>query len=149
MRVRTDDRRNAILEAAIQIFREVGYERASMAMIAERVGGSKTTLYGYFPSKEELFWDAMVGSTQLQRGEKALALLDPSDPDVSGVLERFGTAYLPLFYDAQYDRGHTDGHCGKCHEQGTKHTALSARTQARVGSHCRLSIATEEEGFDT
>jgi len=97
MRVRTDEKRNAILEAATAVFREVGYERASMAMIAERVGGSKTTLYGYFPSKEELFWDATVGSVKVERGEKAMALLDPADPDVAGVLERFGKAYQPLF----------------------------------------------------
>lgn len=97
MRVRTDEKRKAILEAATQVFREVGYERASMAMISERVGGSKTTLYGYFPSKEELFWDAMVGAVQEQEGERVLALLDPADPDVAGVLVRFGRAYLPLF----------------------------------------------------
>lgn len=97
MRVRTDDRRNAILEAATEVFREVGYERASMAMIAERVGGSKTTLYGYFPSKEELFWNAMVDAMALEQGEKTLALLDPSEPDVSAVLQRFGEAYLRLF----------------------------------------------------
>jgi AcrR family transcriptional regulator len=97
MRVRTDEKRNEILEAATAVFREVGYERASMAMIAERVGGSKTTLYGYYPSKEELFWDAMVGAIKVERGEKAMALLDANDPDVRGVLERFGTAYSPLF----------------------------------------------------
>ena len=97
MRVRTDEKRNEILEAATEVFREVGYERASMAMIAERVGGSKTTLYGYFPSKEELFWDAIVGSVKVERGERALALLDPADPDIRGVLERFGKAYQPLF----------------------------------------------------
>ncbi len=97
MRVRTDDRRNAILEAATDIFRKVGYERASMATIADRVGGSKTTIYGYFPSKEELFWDAMVGAMQIQKGEKVLELLDPSDPDIEAVLRKFGEAYLRLF----------------------------------------------------
>ena len=96
MRVRTDDRRNAILEAATEVFREVGYERASMAMIADRVGGSKTTLYGYFPSKEELFWNAMIGAME-GSGLKALELLDPSETDVDAVLERFGEAYLRLF----------------------------------------------------
>ena len=44
MRVKTDDRRAAILEAAVEVFREVGYERASMAAISARVGGSKATL---------------------------------------------------------------------------------------------------------
>jgi AcrR family transcriptional regulator len=55
MRVRTEARREAILETAAQAFMELGYEGASMAEIAARVGGSKGTLYSYFPSKEKLF----------------------------------------------------------------------------------------------
>jgi len=97
MRVRTDERRSAILQAAAQVFREVGYDRASMSMIAERVGGSKTTLYGYFPSKEELFWDAMVAAISAHQGERVLGLLDPTEPDVRKVLTQFGEAYLRLF----------------------------------------------------
>ncbi|CAM4076026.1 TetR/AcrR family transcriptional regulator [Paracidovorax anthurii] len=54
MRVRTQARRDAILEAAVALFEEVGYEAASMNELAKRVGGSKATLYGYFPSKEQL-----------------------------------------------------------------------------------------------
>jgi AcrR family transcriptional regulator len=96
MRIRTDERRNAIVATAAQIFAQVGYERASMAMIAERTGGSKTTLYGYFPSKEELFWAAMTGPMP-EQGEKALALLDASNPDISSVLRHFGQAYLDIF----------------------------------------------------
>ena len=96
MRVKTDERRNAIIEAATEIFAKVGYERASMAMIAERTGGSKTTLYGYFPSKEELFWAAMTGAMP-ERGEKTLQILDPANPDIASVLRRFGEAYLGIF----------------------------------------------------
>ena len=96
MRVRTDERRNEIIQAATEIFAKVGYERASMAMIAERTGGSKTTLYGYFPSKEELFWAAMTGPMP-EQGDNALALLDPADPDVVTVLRQFGEAYLAIF----------------------------------------------------
>jgi AcrR family transcriptional regulator len=51
MRVKSDTRREAILEIAKDLFREVGYERASMAMISARVGGSKATLYSYFKSR--------------------------------------------------------------------------------------------------
>jgi len=97
VRVRTDERRNAILAAATEVFRESCYARASMATIAERAGASKTTVYGYFPSKEELFWDAMVGAMQVHQGESTMALLDPSDPDVPAVLRQFGEAYLRLF----------------------------------------------------
>ncbi len=55
MKVRTETRRSAILEAAVELFKEKGFERASMNELARRLGGSKATLYGYFPSKEELF----------------------------------------------------------------------------------------------
>ena len=96
MRVRTDERRNAIIQAATEIFAKVGYERASMAMIAARTGGSKTTLYGYFPSKEELFWAAMTGPMP-EQGDQALSLLNPADPDVVSVLRQFGEAYLAIF----------------------------------------------------
>ena len=55
MKVRTEARREAIVAAASGLFQEMGYERASMNELAKRLGGSKATLYGYFPSKEALF----------------------------------------------------------------------------------------------
>jgi TetR/AcrR family transcriptional repressor of mexJK operon len=48
-------RRAAILQVAREIFTEEGYAATSMSTIAARLGGSKATLYKYFPSKEELF----------------------------------------------------------------------------------------------
>lgn len=93
MRVKTDDRRRAILDAACDVFREMGFERASMAAISARLGGSKTTLYSYFDSKEELFIAAMLDAME-EQGQQALDLLDASDPDIAGVLERFGRAFL-------------------------------------------------------
>jgi AcrR family transcriptional regulator len=54
MRVRTDRKRQKIVEAAAALFIEQGFERTSMSAISARVGGSKATLYGYFASKEEL-----------------------------------------------------------------------------------------------
>src|ERR1700759_262923 len=54
LRVRTEARRRAILDAARSVFEEQGFDRATMAQISERLGGSKTTLYSPFPTKEEL-----------------------------------------------------------------------------------------------
>jgi AcrR family transcriptional regulator len=54
MRVRTDAKRQEIVEVASELFLAHGYERTSMAMVSQRLGGSKATLYGYFKSKEEL-----------------------------------------------------------------------------------------------
>jgi AcrR family transcriptional regulator len=59
MRVKTDARRNAILAAAWDAFRENGFERTTMSDIVARAGGSKATIYGYFESKDELFAAAL------------------------------------------------------------------------------------------
>lgn len=93
MRVKTDERREAIMAAATELFHEVGYERASMAAISARVGGSKQTLYSYFKSKEELFSAAMVAAME-ERGYQLIDLLDPDTKDLARTLERFGEAYL-------------------------------------------------------
>ena len=50
-----DERREAILKVARAAFLSDGYAATSMSAIAAKVGGSKATLYYYFPSKEELF----------------------------------------------------------------------------------------------
>lgn len=55
MRVRTESKRSEIVAHAAEVFRDMGFERTSMAEIASRIGGSKATLYGYFESKESLF----------------------------------------------------------------------------------------------
>jgi len=95
MRVKTDARRQAIVDAAIEVFREVGYERASMATISARVGGSKATLYSYFKSKEELFAAAMLDAVEAD-AEPVIALLQSSDDDLPVLLRRIGLGYLQL-----------------------------------------------------
>src|SRR5262245_16050017 len=65
MRVKTEERRQAILEKALEVFHEVGFDRASMSEISKRIGGSKANLYSYFESKEELFTSAMSLSPEI------------------------------------------------------------------------------------
>jgi AcrR family transcriptional regulator len=48
-------RRHAIIAIARDIFLKEGYGAASMSRIAAEVGGSKATLYAYFPCKTDLF----------------------------------------------------------------------------------------------
>ena len=47
-------RRQEILEAALDLFCEKGYEGASMADLAQRLGISQGLCYRYFPSKQAL-----------------------------------------------------------------------------------------------
>lgn len=94
MRAKTDEKRNAIIAAATAVFEEVGYQRASMAMIAARLGGSKATLYGYFRSKEQLFATAVTSALE-ETGEELLGSLASGD-DIAAVLTRYGQLYLDL-----------------------------------------------------
>ena len=79
MRVRTDSRREEILDVASEVFIELGFEAATMSEVAARLGGSKTTLYGYFPSKEALF----LGVIQHKMGGRI-------DPVLNALAEKLG-----------------------------------------------------------
>jgi AcrR family transcriptional regulator len=52
---RGDELREHILWAAKDVFLEMGFERASMDMVAARAATSKRTLYAHFESKDKLF----------------------------------------------------------------------------------------------
>ncbi|MDP3061797.1 MAG: TetR/AcrR family transcriptional regulator, partial [Chloroflexota bacterium] len=56
--------RQRIVEAAIEVFAEVGYHDAGVDDIVRRSGTSKGAFYFHFPSKEEIFFalvDALAG----------------------------------------------------------------------------------------
>lgn len=93
MRVKTEAKREAILEIASQVFQEMGYERASMDEIAARLGGSKMTLYGYFPSKQQLFLEVSHHMAMRHLGP-AYDELVPGSDDLAGVLRRFAEKFL-------------------------------------------------------
>jgi AcrR family transcriptional regulator len=85
MRVRTEAKRSDIVETAAAVFLEQGFARASMSEIATRLGGSKTTLYGYFRSKEELFMEVVVAEAAKQL-LPAFEELDENSPDLRDAL---------------------------------------------------------------
>jgi AcrR family transcriptional regulator len=95
MRVKTDERRQAIMTAAAELFRETGYERASMAAISARVGGSKTTLYSYFKSKEELFATVML-ETRQDSADRLFDRLDASSDDLESTVLHFARGLIEL-----------------------------------------------------
>ena len=55
MGLRGGELRDHILKAAKDVFLEMGYERASMDVVAARAETSKRTLYAHFESKDKLF----------------------------------------------------------------------------------------------
>jgi AcrR family transcriptional regulator len=74
-RLASDDRRRQLLDHAVELFAEHGYDELSMAAFARAAGISKPLLYHYFPSKRALFEAALT-----QAAEDHLARVAP-DPD--------------------------------------------------------------------
>jgi AcrR family transcriptional regulator len=63
-KARGRDPRAAILSAASRMFLELGFARSTIDEVIRRAGGSKRTVYSYFPNKEALFTaviDGIVG----------------------------------------------------------------------------------------
>jgi AcrR family transcriptional regulator len=91
-RVRTDEKRKEIVQVAADLFEKLGYDRCSMAALSERLGGSKATLYGYFPSKEELL--RAVLDFQVATDADRIMRDFPASADLRESLILLGTAYL-------------------------------------------------------
>jgi len=89
-------RRAEIINVATGVFMERGYAETAMSMIAERLGGSKATLYKYFPSKEGLFEEVMAQSCAVVL--EPLREIVASEGDVSDVLHAFGRAALEALF---------------------------------------------------
>jgi len=84
---RRQDRRDAILAVAEQYFREHGYSATTMSAIAAALGGSKGTLWAYFPSKEALFTAVVDQATTAFRAQLS-ATLNP-EGDIQPSLRNF------------------------------------------------------------
>lgn len=88
-------KRQQILSGAKALFREVGYERASVDAIAARAGVSKATIYNHFRSKEALFFCAYSSETERLR-ETFLGLLEAPTGDIESDLHQIGKELLRL-----------------------------------------------------
>jgi AcrR family transcriptional regulator len=99
MRTKTEAKRQAILEVATQAFRELGFERTSVAEICNRMGASKATVYNYFETKEALFIAVMFQSSE-HEFEAIHKALDPNHDDISEALRQFGRKFLAFIYSA-------------------------------------------------
>jgi AcrR family transcriptional regulator len=96
VKVRTEARRDAIVAAATALFQEMGYERASMNELTKRFGGSKATLYGYFPSKEALFTAVVRASatSHLSEAIEELSAKREDEAELAPTLTRFADRML-------------------------------------------------------
>ncbi len=165
-RMQPDDRRKAILDIARELFMTQGYAAASMSAIAARLGGSKGTLYHYFPSKEALFAEFMRDQCEAE----ALMAHDLANgqTDVAEALRALGkrlmrfifseavqaihrlviaeSARFPELGRTFYENGprigllRLAGHMEAWMDQGKLKRADPARTAERFGDLCKAGI---------
>ncbi len=93
-----DRRTDEILDAAIELFAERGYNGADTQELAKRVGVGKGTLYRYFPSKECLF---LAAADRVMR--RLQAYIDETVQDEPDALKhiRMAIESFLAFFDEQ------------------------------------------------
>lgn len=84
--------RAAILSAATGLFLKTGYDRTSLARVAQGAGVSKATLFKQFPTKAELFEATVLTAGDTPERE----LVDPPSGDFRAGLVVLGLAYAEL-----------------------------------------------------
>jgi AcrR family transcriptional regulator len=72
------DTRQRILDTALDLFIEQGFDKTSLREIAERVGVTKAALYYHFASKDEIFRTLMQPMLELQAQTMALLEEQPT-----------------------------------------------------------------------
>jgi AcrR family transcriptional regulator len=79
-RLRGEDRRLAIIQAALEVFSERGFHGTTTKALAKAAGVSEALLFRHFPSKEDLYAALQDECCRLKSNEEAARVmsLDPS-----------------------------------------------------------------------
>ncbi|WP_183955651.1 TetR/AcrR family transcriptional regulator [Sphingobium fontiphilum] len=89
---RRQQRRDEIVRIASRTFLDQGYAATSMSAVAAELGGSKGTLWSYFPSKEALFAAVLDQATGVLQGQ-IMRLFNPC-ADIEATLRNVCRALL-------------------------------------------------------
>jgi TetR/AcrR family transcriptional regulator, mexJK operon transcriptional repressor len=87
-------RRQAFVDLARDSFFSHGYAGTAMSTIAAKAGGSKTTLWSYFPSKQDLF--VAVVDDLVERFGTMLRVPLPPETLVEDAMRQFGNAMMSI-----------------------------------------------------
>ena len=88
------ERYQRMLSIAGTMFLEKGYSSTSMAEIVAATGGSKATLYSYFPSKETLFEAFMLN--EIERNRNVVFAMPEHTSNPAQALFQLGFRFLDL-----------------------------------------------------
>jgi TetR/AcrR family transcriptional regulator, mexJK operon transcriptional repressor len=138
----TSAKRAAFVTAAREEFLAHGYGATAMSAIAAKVGGSKTTLWTYFPSKQELF--AAVVDDSVERFGAALDVpLEPELP-VTDALRRFAEGMMGIVGTPEILELHriVMGEAGRFPELGTLYFERGPkRGKAKLAAYLAAAMA--------
>lgn len=88
--------RQAILDAALDLFAQKGYFGTSLRDVASAVGVRESALYNYFKSKDALF-DALIAADQHTKLERLSPIADGPITDARALFEQLAIASLESF----------------------------------------------------
>ena len=86
-----DEKREAVLRTAVQLFLEQGYHRATLNEVADRLNITKPALYNYFRSKEDILFECWVMGQE--RVEDQIAEIKSADENGLVTLRMLVHAY--------------------------------------------------------
>lgn len=75
-----DARKDAIVEAAAELFAREGFASASVAGVAKRCKISKSLLYHYYQAKEDILYDVMISHVRALEAEARAAIAEDMTP---------------------------------------------------------------------
>lgn len=136
--MRPDERRAELLDTAMRLFAEKGYDNVSVRAVARAAGVAPGLAYHYFDSKERMFAEA-IGQYARRCAESVCTVLDNRDLSLDEKIERAVTLagehdfpYAGYFHGEQDDEGYD-----------TLHDRLSLTLCEEVSPH--LAAALEQD----
>ncbi|MBX3100076.1 MAG: TetR family transcriptional regulator [Salinibacterium sp.] len=105
VQARSAARLSALLDAAASIVDEIGYERLTTAMVAERAGASIGTVYRYFPDRIAVLQALAARNLERVLENASLAILDPQHVDWTAALDASFTVLVDAFRNEPGFRG--------------------------------------------
>jgi AcrR family transcriptional regulator len=99
-RLSAEERREAVLDAAVHEFAQAGYHAASTTNIAKRAGISQPYIYALFPNKKALFIAVQQRVSERIRNAFVEAAQQAASPEDR--MERMGEAYTRLLDDRDH-----------------------------------------------
>ena len=101
--LKKQETRRAIQDAALKLFTERSFEQTSIEDIAKEAGIGKTTIYGYFSTKDEIFIDFCNDELE-QSFARLQALGDQGKPLVEQLVEFFMMKFTFVTKNEEFGR---------------------------------------------